>query len=63
MKWKYFGGACIVVGAALLKAGAPLFTVIAGIGLVALWNFLRTRDSSAPRGPAATKAQYLYDKE
>ena len=43
MKWKYFCGACVVVGAALLKAGAPLIAVITGIGLAALSNFLRNR--------------------
>ena len=43
MKWKYFCGACLVVGAALLKAGAPAFPVIAGIALAAVWNFWRHR--------------------
>jgi len=46
MKWKYFVGACIVVGAALLKAGAPLFTIIVGIILAAFSNFLRHRGNS-----------------
>jgi hypothetical protein len=44
MKWKYFCGACLVVGAALFKAGAPLVAIVAGILFAALWNFLRRRD-------------------
>ena len=50
MRWKYFCGASIVVGAALLKAGAPLITVIAGITLAAFFNFLRQRGNSARTG-------------
>jgi len=46
MKWKYFCGACFVVGAALLKAGAPLFAVAAGITLAALSNVLRHRSKA-----------------
>lgn len=57
MKWKYFGGACIVVGAALLKAGAPLFTVIAGITLAALFNFWRHRSIPARTGATVAKAR------
>jgi hypothetical protein len=38
MKWKYFIGAAFVVGAALLKAGAPLVSVALGITLAALLN-------------------------
>jgi hypothetical protein len=57
MKWKYFAGACIVVGAALLKAGAPLLTVIVGIALAACWNFLQNRGSAAPARPTVTKAR------
>src|SRR5437016_14021749 len=50
MKWKYFCGACLIVGAALLKAGAPPFTVIAGIILAASWNFFRRHTSPARNG-------------
>jgi len=57
MKWKYFAGACIVVGAALLKAGAPLITVIAGIALAAITNLLQHRGNSASAKPAVTKAR------
>ena len=53
MKWKYFCGACLVVGAALLKASAPLFAIIAGITLAAVVNTLRHRGRAVPR-PART---------
>jgi hypothetical protein len=43
MKWKYFAGACMVAGAALLKAGVPLSAIASGIALAALLNFLRYR--------------------
>jgi hypothetical protein len=56
MRWKYFGGACLVVGGALLKAGAPVIAILAGLGLAALANFLRHR-AGAGQGAAATKAR------
>ncbi len=43
MNWKYFAGAVIVAAGAMLKAGAPLETVAAGIGLAALINIARRR--------------------
>ena len=46
MKWKYFVGACIVVGAALYKAGAPVIAIIAGIAIAAFSNYLRHRGST-----------------
>jgi hypothetical protein len=51
MKWKYFCGACLVVGGALLKAGAPLFAIIAGIAFAAVMNTMRQRGQAAPRAP------------
>lgn len=71
MKWKYFGGACLVVGGALLKAGAPVLGILAGLGLAALANFLRYRhvgraqrtraagvlSAGAGRGSAVAKAR------
>jgi len=54
MKWKYFCGACLVVGAALFKAGAPLLTIIAGITFAAVMNILRHRRRAVPR-PAPTR--------
>jgi hypothetical protein len=56
MNWKYFGGACLVVSGALLKAGAPVVAIAAGLGVAALANFLRHR-LSAGRGAAAAKAR------
>ena len=57
MKWKYFVGACIVVGAALFKAGAPLFTIIVGIILAAFSNFLRHRGNSARTSSTVAKVR------
>ena len=55
MKWKYFCGACLVVGAALLKAGAPLFAVLAGIVLAGTWNFWRYRRKPGGAGAAVVR--------
>jgi hypothetical protein len=52
MKWKYLGGACLVVGGALLKAGAPLIAILAGLALAVLANFLRHRTTTG-RSPVA----------
>jgi hypothetical protein len=43
MKWKYFIGACVIVGAALLKAGAPVSAIIGGVGVAGLGTLLRQR--------------------
>jgi len=55
MKWKYFCGACLVVGAALFKAGAPLLTIIAGITFAAVMNILRHRGRRPARHQAARR--------
>lgn len=47
MNWKYFGGASILAGGLALKAGAPLFTVIAGIALIAALNTWKKREGRA----------------
>jgi hypothetical protein len=55
MKWKYFFAACMVVGAALFKAGAPLFAILAGITFAAVTNIVRHRgktESPARNGKA-----------
>ena len=39
MNWKLFGAAAFVVGCALLKAGAPVLSIILGIGLAAFLNY------------------------
>ena len=51
MNWKYFGGACLVVGAALLKAGAPPAAIAAGIGLAGIGKV-----PAAPREAARVPA-------
>lgn len=53
LRWKYFWGACLVVGAALFKAGAPLFTVVLGVSLAAWMNILRHRSRTPPKSKAA----------
>ncbi len=57
MRWKYFGGASVVVVAAFLKAGVPLIAVIGGVGLAALLNFLRHRLNSARIGSSMAKTR------
>jgi hypothetical protein len=50
MNWKFFLGACILAGGLLLKAGAPLFPIAAGMALAALWTWKRSRGrSGGPR--------------
>jgi hypothetical protein len=46
MKWKFFAAAAIVVGFALIKAGAPLFSVLLGIALAGLLNLRRLKKLS-----------------
>lgn len=38
---RYFGVACLFVGALLVKIGAPLPTVAAGLGIAAIVNWKR----------------------
>jgi hypothetical protein len=56
MKWNYFIGACVVVGGALLKSGAPVLAIVGGMALAGLANYLRQR-SLATRGSAAAKSR------
>ena len=57
MNWKYFCGACLVVGAALLKAGAPPIAIAAGMGLAGLAKFLRNRANSSRTRSTVAKAR------
>ena len=41
MKWKFFVGACILSAGLLIKAGAPVFAVSAGIIFAAVVNWKR----------------------
>jgi hypothetical protein len=56
MSWKYFAGASLVVGGALLKAGAPVLAIAAGLGLAAFVNFMRHRANTG-RSSAVAKAR------
>lgn len=48
-KWNLLLTACIVAGGLLLRAGAPVEAVVAGIGLAALWTWKGPR-TLRPRG-------------
>jgi hypothetical protein len=50
MNWKFFIGSCILVAGLLLKAGAPIVPVAAGMALAAIitWRMQRRADG-APR--------------
>lgn len=39
LTWKWFAGASFLVGSLMLKAGAPLFTIIAGVAVAALFTW------------------------
>jgi hypothetical protein len=41
MNWRLFVGASILAVGLLLKMGAPLFTIVLGVGLAALVSWLR----------------------
>jgi hypothetical protein len=43
MSWKFFAGAAILTVALLLKLGAPLVPVAAGVGVGAFYNWVRQR--------------------
>ena len=47
MNWKFFVGGSILTTGLLLKFGAPLPAVAAGIGLAAVINWRRHRTTSA----------------
>ena len=50
MKWRFFVSACLVIGLALFKAGAPPLAIISGIGFATLINLMRRRkESLAPK--------------
>jgi hypothetical protein len=49
MTWKLFVSASILSAALLLKAGAPLVTVVMGIAMAAFFNHRRQRRESAKR--------------
>jgi hypothetical protein len=48
MKWRYFLGACLLVGYLMSAMGAPLAAVAAGLGFAALWNLHKLRTAARP---------------
>lgn len=48
MKWKWFGGACIIVGALLIKVGVPVLPVLLGMGIAGYFTWVRQRAASPP---------------
>lgn len=57
INWKYFSGACIVVGAALFKAGVPPVAIVAGMGLAGFAKFLKHRANCARAGSKAAQVR------
>ncbi|HVW06170.1 MAG TPA: hypothetical protein VHB78_14260 [Vicinamibacterales bacterium] len=51
MSWRLFIGAAILGGAIVIKAGAPLLSVAAGIALAAWLNRLRLSARGSAGGP------------
>lgn len=43
MKWRFFFGACVLVGYAVLSLGAPPAALAAGMLLAALLNLMQQR--------------------
>jgi hypothetical protein len=44
--WKYFIGSVFLVGALLIKFGAPLFAVVLGVAAAGLLTFRKARHSA-----------------
>jgi hypothetical protein len=57
MKLKFFVAACLVVGGALFKAGAPLPALIAGMMLAAVVMIMRLRVKPARISTPVAKAR------
>ncbi len=49
MNWKLFIGASILAVGLMLKTGAPLYTIVLGVGLAALLSWLTRRPSTRSR--------------
>lgn len=49
MNWKHFCFAALLVGAALVKYGAPLFSVMLGIAVMGAINVARARRQGVGR--------------
>jgi hypothetical protein len=48
MHWKLFIGSCILAAGLLVKAGAPILSVVAGIALAGLVTWYRYGPSGRP---------------
>ena len=49
MNWKFFAAACLLVFMALLKYGAPVPALIAGIGIATFLNWKKQQKGSPVR--------------
>ena len=54
MNWKFFAAACLLVFMALLKYGAPVPALIAGIGIATFLNWKKQQKSSQARSIKAS---------
>ena len=48
MNWKFFVGASILAVGLLIKAGAPLVAIVAGVALAAFLSWLTRRPNGRP---------------
>jgi hypothetical protein len=48
MKWKFFLGSCILAAGLLIKAGAPIVPIAAGMAIAAIvtWKMQRRTDGT-----------------
>jgi len=49
MNWKHFCFASVLAGAVLIKFGAPLFSVVLGVGAMLAINIYRVRREGSSR--------------
>jgi hypothetical protein len=47
MRWTLFAGCAVMVGYVMFAMGAPLYTVIVGVGLAGVRNAWKRRGASA----------------
>jgi hypothetical protein len=55
VRWNFFVGAAILAGGLLLKFGAPVEAIGAGIGLAALWRWKGANVRLPRRNPREPK--------
>ena len=50
MKWKFFVGSCILAAGLLIKAGAPVVPIAAGMAIAGLFTWkMQRRPNGSPR--------------